>query len=248
MYVRFLEEARTKGYDGYVLRNACRNAESLDLLDEIAEVSSAHPELRKEAAGGLAYAAEVLFHINAVFKNLQRVDHHGSSSKVAPNPNLEMLCKWAAVEPLVPFAQRNLAIEKKIRTYADRLIEHSRPDWTNDSDAVLVLHELGNDLAHSAVAQLPAAFHDGNGRARQEILFVLSYLHPTLEEVEFLVSSNDPELVVAGYDLAMERIPSDQIQSILARLRSLKPTDRILQGRLDHVIAVLEARRKSESP
>jgi len=239
-----LEEARTKGYDGYVLQNACRNAESLDLMDEIAAISSAHPELRKETARGLTYTAEVLYHINAAFKNLPRVDYRASSSKTKPTSNLEMLCNWAGVDPSVPFTQRNLTIEKKIRSYADRLIDLSRPDWTNDSDAVLVLHSLGNDLAHSAVARLPTAFRDGNERARQEILFVLSYLHPTLEDVQFLISSDDAKLVVSGYDLAMEKIPDDQVQSVLDRLRALKPRDTREQGSLNHVIAVLEGRTK----
>ena len=67
-----IEEAQLTGAHADVLENACRNVESLELIDKVAALIPAQPRLHDAAIGGLRYAAEMLAELQDLHRSLSR--------------------------------------------------------------------------------------------------------------------------------------------------------------------------------
>ena len=73
------------------------------------------------------------------------------------------------------------------------------------------------------------------------MLHALLRFSPDVADVQWFVSSDDPELVVAGYDAAKRRVKNDEVPVALERLQRFnKPgAETRLQMQVEHLLAVL---------
>lgn len=213
---QLLSEARASGASANLITNACRNPESLDLIGDVADIIPAQPRLHDQAIEGMRYTAEVLHEVDALHDSLLPKNHiygwHPSDQQT-----YEALCRWAGVAPSKP-AETKSAIEQKIHGYADQLIDRSRPYWTEEHHSVQVVAELRR-LGKPAIAMFPQALSQAHPRAREAILHALWDFAPTVTDLDWFVSNDDPDLVIAGYNAVESRIKPDEVPLALERLQ-----------------------------
>jgi hypothetical protein len=79
-------------------------------------------------------------------------------------------------------------------------------------------------------------------RAREAMLRVLQRFTPTVSEVEWLVSSDDPELVVAGYEAAIRQVRKAEVPLALERLQrfSKQGANTHLQMKINHLLEAVK--------
>lgn len=235
-----LDAARESGAHGGVLESACRNVESLDLISEIAAIIPAQPQLRTAAIGGLRSSAQMLADLHDILRRLplrsERARWNGRDRE-----SLRLLSEWAGVPADTSPAEAAARIERKLSSIAALLIDRSRLYWVLDSHSVQVLWELG-PLGKPALPLMREALEAAHPRAREALLRAVSRFRPRVEDVEWMVSSDDPEWVVAGYDAARRQVRNEEVPLALDRLRrfSNHEAETRLQMQINRLLAVLQ--------
>lgn len=204
------------------LSSACRNAESFDLIDDIAAIIPAQPKCKSAAIQALVQTAEKLHDIHE-FTRQFHASQPVAKLGAANSPLFTAICRWAGTEPSVTVGDTMGAINTKIGQYADQLIATSQPYWGDEDSSINVVKALG-PLGRPALPGFPAALKDAHPRGRRMILFTLERMHSSVAEVEWAVSSDDPELVAAAYDGVREQIkPEEKALAVERLLRINKP-------------------------
>jgi hypothetical protein len=205
--------------DSHSLGELCGNVEGFALIPEIAAIISARADARRSMVQALNGMAERLAELYDFERRL------GSTTMVnqmdGPKRDLHSaICAWAGVKPGPNVLSTAPAVDAKIRAVADQLIAASRPYWGDEDSSVNVVTEL-RELGRPAFAQFPAELAHAQPRGRQMMLYALEGRGKAPEDVEWALTSNDPDVVAAAYDGLQEKLDPEQSRLAVERLEKL---------------------------
>lgn len=178
------------------IRDLFNNPESFHLIPEIASIISdestkcGEPALQGAAISGLVSMARWLAEIRHVEHELQ----HRTSREL--EDSYAYYRSWADVSRATPLPEAKELIKNRSFQLADELIAASRPAWADGG--IAVVEELGG-LGSRALSQFQDFLPTATPRTRVRILHAIGRIAESIEDVQWAVSSNDPELVFAGY-------------------------------------------------
>ena len=193
------------GADFKTLGSLCSNAESFDLIPEIAAIIPAQEKLRAAAIIALENVADKL-------NELQQ--------KACSTPSSEAIRRWAGVLPGESNSVASSKISQKINGYAAQLITASKPYWGDENSSANVITNLGA-LGLPAFALFPEALGHAHPRGRQMILYALERSHASAPQVEWALSSSDPDVAVAAYAGARDHLTLAEKETAVARLEQI---------------------------
>ncbi|GAT35483.1 hypothetical protein TSACC_3549 [Terrimicrobium sacchariphilum] len=202
-----LRQTRVTGAaDFETLGSLCSNAESFDLISEIAAIIPAQEKLRSAA----------IYALENVASNLNELHSHTTGKTPPP----EAIRHWAGVPPDDSNSVASLKISEKINGYAAQLITASQPYWGDENSSANVVSNLRN-LGTPAFSLFPKALENAHPRGRKMMLFAMERSNATAPEMEWALSSNDPDVVAAAYEGVRKHLTPSEKETAIARLRLL---------------------------
>lgn len=198
------------------LGGLCANAESFELVPEIAAVIPAQSEARPAAIRALESVAEKLSDLHEFER---QIDNRGliASLDVGQRDLHVAICDWTGVKPTATGAETAPQIYARFQECANQLIAASRPYWGDEDSSVNVVKNL-RELGSHALADFPPALAHAQPRGRRMMLFALESRFKDPKDVEWALSSDDPDVVAAAYDGLQDRLPPEECKLAAARL------------------------------
>ena len=164
---------------------------------------------------------------------------------------LNELYEWAGGKsPVATPEEKQQFVKAHLDEQANRLIEIALSHLCPDSysyGCIAVLEELGVG-SRPAMKFLPGIMADADQKCQKRLLGALWYMRPAVQDVEFLLTSDNPRWVTATVK-GMEMIPKVEIPATRERLVRLRRenTDSTIQRECDAVLNELSWRRTAHT-
>jgi hypothetical protein len=180
------------------------NPEALEQLDLISEVMAKQPSTRPALIQGLQWSGQFVISLDS-----------------ASNPHIQergfdaircLYVQWFNLTPNTtpqPSDALTPAFKQKVDALALQIISTVKPYFETEPVASGVIREMGQ-AGHPAIQDYAQAFSSATKQCQDQMLYNLSALKPSVDDLKWLVESKDPRLVFAGYEAAMDNIKPEE--------------------------------------
>lgn len=226
--LRAVKEGSLTDFDS--LSGLCANPESFALISEIEAIIPAQPGARSAAIRALESVAEEL---RDIYEFERRIDNAGLITRLNEKERNfhSAICAWAEVGSAATGTETAPQVYARLRSCADELLAASRPYWGEEDSSVNVVENLG-ELGSRALADFPSELANAKPRGRRMMLLALETRHKRPEDVEWAMSSDDPDLVAAAYDGLQDGLDREQSRRAAERMERLNAAEMSVRARM----------------